>query len=285
MTDAIIVTYNSAPQLPACIASLRADRFGTIIVVDNASTDASVAVARAAGDDVVVLPQAENLGFGSAMNVGMTATSSPYVAMLNPDVEVRPGALAALSAVLDQHADVALVGPRIETPTGELYPSVRRFPALVTAIGHGILGFVNPDNRFSSSYRMLGWEHDHPALVDWVAGTFMLVRRDRFLAIGGFDERYFMYVEDVDLCWRLQQAGDRVAYEPAAGIVHEIGASTEQRALRMIVEHHRSLFRFADATTTGWRRGLLPLLAAGMAGRVVASWAQRAVRRRPPAAP
>ncbi len=283
--DVVVVTYNSAEHIGACIDSFRADGFGRIIVVDNASADATAAIARAAGEGVEILETGANLGFAAAVNRGMALASSDYVAVANPDVVVCPGARKALSDLLDAHPDVGAVGPRIETVDGDVYPSVRRFPDLLTAVGHAALGFVRPDNRFSRRYRMTDWSHDQPAVVDWISGTFMLLRRDRFVAIGGFDEQYFMYVEDVDLCWRLRQAGDRVAFEPAARVIHTIGGSSEHTPYRMIVEHHRSLYRFAAGTATGWRRALLPVLGAGMAGRVGASWLQRAVRRRPPAAP
>src|SRR2546430_1962275 len=152
----------------------------------------------------------------------------------------------------------ALVGPRIENLDGSLSPSARTFPSLADALGHAFLGLVNPSNRFTRRYRMLDWDHAVPRDVDWVAGTCMLLRRSAFEAVGGFDERYFMYVEDVDLCWRLWQTGRRVAYEPAGRVVHTIGVSSEQRPYRMIAEHHRSLLRFSATTLTGPRRGRPP---------------------------
>ena len=113
----------------------------------------------------------------------------------------------------------------------------------------------------------------------------MLLRRSAFEAVGGFDERYFMYVEDVDLCWRTWQAGWRVAYEPAGRVVHAIGVSSELAPYRMIMAHHRSLWRFAVRSAGPRRRPLLPVVAVGLAVRTVLAWAQRASRRRPHAAP
>jgi N-acetylglucosaminyl-diphospho-decaprenol L-rhamnosyltransferase len=112
----------------------------------------------------------------------------------------------------------------------------------------------------------------------------MLARRAAFDEVGGFDESYFMYVEDVDLCWRLHQAGWRVGYEPRAGVVHTIGASSELAPYRMIAAHHRSLYRFAGKTSTGRQRALLPLVAVGLGARTVLAWGQRAYRGRPHAA-
>jgi N-acetylglucosaminyl-diphospho-decaprenol L-rhamnosyltransferase len=177
------------------------------------------------------------------------------------------------------------VGPRIENPDGSWYPSARSFPSLADALGHAFLHFVAPGNRFSRRYKLLDWDHDSGRLVDWVSGTFVMVRREAFESVGGFDERYFMYVEDVDLCWRLRRAGWDVAYEPAGRVIHAIGASSELAPYRMIVAHHRSLLRFAATTASGPRRLLLPAVAVGLAVRAGLACAQRALRRRPPAAP
>jgi N-acetylglucosaminyl-diphospho-decaprenol L-rhamnosyltransferase len=151
-------------------------------------------------------------------------------------------------------------------------------------VGHAFLVLVNPSNRFTRRYRMLDWDHAGARDVDWVAGTCMLLRRSAFEAVGGFDERYFMYVEDVDLCWRLWRAGGRVAYEPAGRVVHTIGLSSEQTPYRMIAEHHRSLLRFSAKTLTGPRRALLPLVVGGLAVRTALACLQRLRRNRPPAA-
>ena len=116
--------------------------------------------------------------------------------------------------------------------------------------------------------------------MDWVSGACFVARREALDRLGGFDESYFMYSEDVDLCWRAWRAGWRVAYEPAAAVVHAQGASADQHPYRMIVAHHRSLLRFARRTTTGGRRALLPVVAAGLALRAALACAQRAAAAR-----
>jgi N-acetylglucosaminyl-diphospho-decaprenol L-rhamnosyltransferase len=132
---------------------------------------------------------------------------------------------------------------------------------------------------------MLDWDHGRPAAaVDWVSGACMLVRRSAFEAVGGFDEGYFMYVEDVDLCWRLARAGWRIGYEPSGRVVHALGASSRLMPYRMIAAHHRSLLRFASRTTTGGRRAVLPLVAAGLGVRTGVAWLHHAaghLRRMP----
>jgi N-acetylglucosaminyl-diphospho-decaprenol L-rhamnosyltransferase len=138
---------------------------------------------------------------------------------------------------------------------------------LVDALGHGLLGLLAPGNRFTRRYRLLDWDHSRAACVDWVSGACFLVRREAWDEVGGFDPSYFMYMEDVDLCWRLGRAGWKVGYEPAAQVVHAQGASTNQRPYRMLAAHHRSMWRFAARTTHGTRRAVLPVVATGLVAR------------------
>jgi len=283
--SAVIVSYNVRDHLVACVRSLRDDGIEQIVVVDNASEDGSAEAIRAADPGAEVIPLPVNLGFGAGVNRGIAVTSTPYVAVVNPDLVVEPGSTKALLEYLERAPNVAIVGPRIETPDGELYPSVRRFPSLADAIGHAFLWFVWPANPFTRRYRMLDWDHDRPADVDWIAGTHFIVRRTAWDEVGGFDERYFMYGEDVDLCWHLWKLGWRVAYEPAARVSHEIGRSTDQRPYRMIAEHHRSLYRFSAKTMRGPGRALLPLVGVALAVRTMLACLQRLARRRPHAAP
>jgi N-acetylglucosaminyl-diphospho-decaprenol L-rhamnosyltransferase len=278
--SAVIVNYKARDYLLRCVASLRADGVQEIVVVDNDSDDGSQA-ALAAVDAAAFVPSGANLGFGSAANIGAAATSGRLLLIMNPDAVVVPGAVPALAAALDADGGLAVVGPRVENPDGTCYPSARRFPALGVAVGHAFLGLVRPDNRFTRRYKMLDVDRNLAADVDWVSGTCMLARRSAFEAVGGFDEAYFMYVEDVDLCWRLHRAGWRVGYEPGARVVHKVGASSDLAPYRMIAAHHRSLLRFAARTSTGPRRLLLPMVAVGLAVRTVLAWAQRARRGLP----
>lgn len=282
---AVIVSYNVADLLVRCVASLRADGIERIVVVDNASADRSVEAVRAADPEVEVLALSENLGFGAGVNRGVAETTEPHLLVLNPDVEVEPGSTKVLLDALAADPGLAVVGPRIETPDGELYPSARTFPNMVDAAGHAFLHFVWPRNPFSRRYRMLDWDHGDPRDVDWVAGTHLLARRGAWDEVGGFDESFFMYMEDVDLCWRLQRAGWRVGYEPGARVRHAIGRSTDQTPYRMIAAHHRSLLRYASRTATGPQRLALPLIAVALGMRTVLAWVQRALRGRPHAAP
>jgi len=276
--SAVVVSYNSATYLADCLRSLRSEGLADVVVVDNASGDGSVEVVRSTDPEATVVSTGANLGFGSGANRGVAATLSRYVLILNPDTIVEPGTVKALAEALDRDPGLAVVGPRIENLDGTLYPSVRRFPDLPVAVGHAFLGLVWPANPYTRRYRMLDSDHGRPAAdVDWVGGACLLVRRAAFDVVAGFDEGYFMYVEDVDLCWRLGRAGWRMGYEPAGRVVHALGGSSRQLPYRMIAEHHRSLLRFVDKTAEGPRRALIPVVAAGLGVRTLAAWAHHAL--------
>ncbi len=278
--SAVIVNYNARHHLLECVRSLREEGVNDIVVADNDSRDGSAeALARDHGD-VVFLPTGANLGYGAAANRGAARCAGELLLVCNPDVTFEPGALKSLVAAIDTDDRLALVGPRIEGADGSLYPSPRTFPAIGDALGHAFLGLVAPGNAFTRRYRMLDWDRGRASDVDWVSGSCFLARRPAWDALGGFDERYFMYAEDVDLCWRAWRAGWKVGFEPAARVVHVQGVSTDLVAYRMVLAHHRSLLRFSYRSTTGWRRALLPLVTAGLALRAVLACAQRAGRRR-----
>ena len=273
---AVVVNYDAAPYLVACVKSLCAEGVADIVVADNGSTDDSARLLEESGLPARFVPTGRNRGYGGGANFGIAASDSELVLVCNADLEVCPGAVAALVDAIDAEPDVGIVGPRILNQDGTLYPSARSFPALGDALGHAFLGLVAPGNRWSARYKLLGWDHAGRAEVDWVSGACFVARRESLDRLGGFDESYFMYSEDVDLCWRAWRAGWRVAYEPAAAVVHVQGVSADQRPYRMIVAHHRSLLKFARRTTSGWRVALLPLVAAGLALRAALACAQRA---------
>jgi N-acetylglucosaminyl-diphospho-decaprenol L-rhamnosyltransferase len=273
---AVVVSYNSGPYLRVCLASLAAAGVERVVVVDNGSTDGSAAVASEAGASW--LPTGSNLGYGRAANLGAAHPSlagSEYLLVCNPDIEVRPEAVAAMVAALAGDPRLAAVGPRLCNTDGTLYPSARTFPDLVDAVGHGLFGLIAPQNRFTRRYRLLDWDHSRRAPVDWVSGACFLVRRTAWDEVGGFDPSFFMYMEDVDLCWRLGAAGWTIVYEPSAEVVHVQGVSADLHPYRMLAAHHRSMWRFARRTSTGARRLALPLVAVGLVARLGVAAARR----------
>jgi N-acetylglucosaminyl-diphospho-decaprenol L-rhamnosyltransferase len=271
---AVVVNYNAGSYLATCLVSLRAGGAAPRLVVDNGSVDDSHSLALAADPEVRWVETGANLGYGRGVNVGVAATHTPYVLVCNADLEIQADAVAALVARLDAEADLGLVGPQLLNPDGSIYPSARTFPNLVDAIGHGLLGLVAPHNRFTRSYRLLDWDHRNPARVDWISGACFLARREAWDAVCGFDPSFFMYGEDVDLCWRVGKAGWGVGYEPAAQVMHVQGVSASRHPYRMLLAHHRSLWQFANRTTTGPRRWALPVVAAGLVARFGVASAQ-----------
>jgi N-acetylglucosaminyl-diphospho-decaprenol L-rhamnosyltransferase len=280
---AVVVTYEAGPRLTACVQSVLADTSAgpvDVVVVDNGSTDGSVDALRAAVPDVRVVRAPGNVGYARAANLGIAATRAPIVAVINSDTVLEPGAAQTLVHRLDREARLGAVGPQLRNLDGSAYPSARTLPSVRVAVGHALLGLWNPENRYSAEYRQLDADPATPRLVDVVSGAAIWLRRSALDEIGGWDERFFMYLEDTDLCWRLRRAGWDVAYEPAAVVHHEQGASTAQQPYRMLVEHHRSAWRFAQKRFTGVRVVLLPFAAVFLAARAVLVVGAEALRRR-----
>lgn len=275
----VIVNYNAGDHLAACVRSLRAEGVEHVVVVDNGSSDGSTAALLREDPAVRVVEPGSNTGYGQGVNAGVAATDAEAILVTNPDVVVAPGAVEAMTAALEQPR-VGLVGPTILDVDGILYPSARTFPSIVESIGHGFLGLVNPRNRFTRSYRMLDVAPERRT-ADWVSGACFLVRREAFDQVGGFDPAFFMFSEDVDLCWRIGRAGWTIVYEPAATITHVQGVSRRHHPYRMVVAHHRSLLQFAARTTEGRARALLPVVAVGLVVRTLAVMARTALGRPP----
>jgi N-acetylglucosaminyl-diphospho-decaprenol L-rhamnosyltransferase len=219
-----------------------------------------------------------NLGYGSGANRGAAGCSSEFLLVCNPDVVVEVSALDRLVEALAADATLAIVGPKILEPGGSRYPSARRFPSLLDSAGHALAGLVAPDNRFTHRYRMMDLDTaEQTTRVDWVSGSFMFWRRSVFEELGGFDEAYFMYGEDVDICWRAHRAGWGVGYVPGAEITHVGGMMTRSRPYRMLVAHHSSALRFASRSLSGPRRALVPAVALALAVRLTVAVARQAL--------
>ncbi len=279
---AVVVNYNAGKALGRCVESLAGDGVGHVVIVDNASRDGSLdALPPTTGGSLVeIVRSASNLGYGRAANIGAGRSESEYVLVANPDLEVRPGCVEVLKGVLDREPGVALVGPMLREPAGVVYPSGRDFPSIGEAVGHAFLGLVWGGNPWTRRYRHLGHDQHVSRSADWVSGAIFLVRRRAFESIGGFDPGYFMYLEEVDLCWRLRRAGWDIRYEPAAEVVHLQGVSTSQHPYRMLLAHHRSMWRFARKTANPRGKALLPLIGVGLLVRLGLAWLEHLVQPR-----
>jgi GT2 family glycosyltransferase len=258
----VIVNYNAGEHLLGCLASVEAsagDAALEVVVVDNASRDGSAKKAAARFPSARVIETGTNRGFAAGVNVGLRATTAPFVFVLNPDAEVSTGTLGALVKLAAERPRAGLLGPVIRNADGSLYPSGRTFPSVTQAVGHAFLGPFDPDNRWTREYTMAGWDRSTEREVDWVSGSAMLVRRAALDRIGLLDEGFFLYGEELDLCTRLRDAGWRVVFTPEVEVTHEGGVSTG-RSRRMNLIHSKSIYRyFRKHRARGWRRAFLPV--------------------------
>lgn len=243
----MIVNWNTRDELRSCLQTIPdgGPVNAEVFVIDNASSDGSADVVEHEFPHVRLIRNKENLGFAKASNQGIAASHGRYVLLLNPDSEVQPGALSALVRFGDGNPEYGIFGARILNPDGSLQYSCRRFPTLAAGLFRNtILGKYFPHNTYLMDYLMANWDHTEVREVDWVSGCALTVRREVLDDIGAFDERFFMYVEDVDLAYRAKQKGYRVAYFPGATIVHARAKSSDKNPNRMIIAFHRSMYRF-----------------------------------------
>jgi hypothetical protein len=245
----VIVSHNSGSLLLKTLASLaagRSDPKPEVIVVDNASSDGSVGWAEQAFPWVRYLRLPTNRGFGAANNRGAGESSGRWVLFLNPDTEVRAGAIERLRAFLQGNARVGAVGPKLLNPDGSLQNSFRNFPTFSAAIAnsHSILTRLLPSNRLSGRYLRPAMDPMNGGRVDWISGACMMIRREAGNSVGWFDEGYFVFCEDVDLCHRLAQAGWTTHYLPQAEVVHHVGISKSPPSMRLVAERHKSMWRY-----------------------------------------
>lgn len=227
-----IVSYRTPELLLRCLAALVAERERGVLemdvtVVDNASGDASVDLVRSAYPWVSVLHNPRNAGFGAAHNQVLRRATGRYWLVLNSDTSPAPGALQTLVEALESDATLACVGPRLRYPDGTVQPSRRRFPTVATLFCESTqLQRFWPRNNVLRRYYMEDRADDVPQDVDWLVGACLCLRAEAMRQVGLFDERYFMYSEEIDLCRRLRAAGWGVRYVPTAEVVHLEGGSS-----------------------------------------------------------
>lgn len=238
----VVVTYNSAETIGACLRSIeQGGASAEVVVVDNASSDGTAALVAAEFPAVRLIASPTNDGFARGSNRGWRATGAPFVLLLNPDTELRPGALAALLDCLRGRPRAALAGPRIVNPDGSLQHSCFRFPTLRMVVT-GFFGLIPLDSVANGRYAPDDYERPHR--VEHLLGACLLVRRAAAEQVGLLDEGFFMYFEETDWCYRLRAAGWESWYTPAATVVHRGAHSTAREPERMSAIFYRSQARF-----------------------------------------
>ena len=261
-----IVSFNTRDVLRECLASVTAAGATQILVADNGSTDGTIEMLRAEFPHVTVVIDPTNPGYGAAANSAIALCRADYVILLNSDTIVRPGSLVALADYFNRHPRVALIGPRLLNPDGSLQRSCHQFPVGWFAYWAGRILERIPVVRIAY---ITSFAHDRARAVDWVTGAALAIRRSAFHAVGGFDRRFFLYYEEVDLAFRLRRAGWATHFAPVTEVVHRGGASTAPQATLMRAQkrasgvlfhllHHtpRRALQAARGMTFAARRGL-----------------------------
>lgn len=241
----VIVNWNTRALLAECITTLRRETAAIahdIWVVDNGSSDDSVAMLRRDFPDVNVIESQVNLGFAGANNLAMERSTGRYLLLLNTDALMTPGSLLALLQLAEATPRAGIIGAHLLNPDGSFQASYTNFPTLwqefliLSTLGRRLRGPRYPSHGAEMARG--------PQRVDYVEGACLLVRRTAFAAIGGLDEGYFMYAEEVDWCKRMHAAGWEVWYQPASQVVHIGGASSANRKTSREADLYRSRARY-----------------------------------------
>ena len=285
MSDELVVvtvTFSPGPHLGRFLATLplATDRPVTVVMADNGSTDGAPEEALEAYPNVRLLRTGGNLGYGTAVNraVAEIPAEADFFIVANPDVQWGPQSIDILLEAAARWPRAGALGPLIREPDGSVYPSARHQPSLIRGGMHAVIGPLWPNNPWTAAYRQ---ERVDPSerTVGWLSGSCLLLRRSAFQEIGGFDERFFMYMEDVDLGDRLDAAGWQNIYVPSAEVVHTKGHATGKDPARNLAAHHESTYIFLADRYSRRRHG--PLRWAMKAALVVRSgMAVRSSRRR-----
>lgn len=258
----VIVTHDSAAEIRGCLSSLRnyGARAGQeVIVVDNASTDGTADLVASEFPEVRLVASTRRRGFAANCNHGARVAQTGTLLFLNPDARVKHGAIDALLDLLSSNEQVAVAGPRLVYPDGRLQPSARRFPTFLSVLVRRTpLRWVLRNSKGERRHLMLDGIDERaclhePLAVDWLLGAAVAVPNEVYRKLGGMDEGYRLYCEDIDLCWRAWEAGYRVVQVPVAVVEHELRELTRHRFFtRATLWHFKSMFRFV------LRHGLRP---------------------------
>ncbi len=233
MLSIIIVSFNTCNILRECLKALFDNSPGgglEVFVVDNDSRDGSANMVQEEFPVVNLLANDKNLGFAAANNQAFREATGKYIILLNPDAFVKPHAVEKAVAFMDQNSGCGICGGRLESPDGSLDPSARRFPTWLSKF-FTLTGISSrfPASPFFNRHDFGGFAHDRPIEVDWVPGTFTILRKDMLSQIGYFDERFYIYYEETDLCLRAKKAGWKIYFTPEPEVIHIGGASSQTR--------------------------------------------------------
>ncbi len=245
----IIVSYNSKEFIPKCLNSLSDLRhYLTMetIVVDNASKDGSSDLLKKDFPGIKLICNDRNLGYAKACNIGIREAKGRYVFILNPDTELSVGSFEEMIKFMDGHPRCGILGPRLSDKNGKTEFSCRSFPSYSAAFfsRHSLLTRIFPHSRYADNYLKTNCPHDTIQEVDWVSGAAMIIRKDCLADVGNFDEDFFMYCEDVDICKRAKDKGWQVFYYPRLVFTHIIGGIIKHTSPLAVIWHHQSMWHY-----------------------------------------
>lgn len=238
----VIVNWNTREHLAQALRSIRDAGCAArveVIVVDNGSRDGSPEMVSEHFPRVMLIASNYNAGFAVGNNRGTAFARGRYVLLLNPDTVVHPCACDGLVAAMECHPDAAAVGPLVLNTDGSVQYSARTFPTLRAALFR-----LFPWHPAVRRYLLADWDHAIAREVDWASGAAICLRREAIEQVGALDERFYMYCEDMDWCYRARQVGWSIWYDPRATITHLRGAASDQRPARMVLAFHRSMRQF-----------------------------------------
>ncbi|MDP2891831.1 MAG: glycosyltransferase family 2 protein [Bacillota bacterium] len=282
---AVIVNYNTKELLHGCLEHIeRSTICGDIkiVVVDNGSGDSSVEMIRSRHPKIKVIALGYNMGFGRANNAALKGLDTPYALLVNSDCFLESDCAEKMLAFMEENSDAGAAGPKVLNADGTIQPSRRKFLTIYSALLHGFIGGLFPNNKKTREYMMAGFDHDSHAGVDWISGCCMMLRKAALESVGGgFDESYFMYIEDVDLCRMLHKKGWRVCYVPQARCVHLTGSSGGYESPLHIRAFHKSMWQyFKKFYGSSPKAALFPLVYLGIKLRLCTKLAANALKKR-----
>ena len=245
----IIVNYYQSHMLGDCLESLHLTvqkiQF-EVILVDNSSRDKGLESVLKRFPKTRVIDNLRNVGFARANNQGAKTASGDFLLFANPDTTMTKGAVESMLDYIRSNHSVGILGPKVLNPDQTLQYSCRKFPTIWSGLfnRYSMMTRLFPNNRYSKDYLMLDCDHSSTRSVDWISGCCMMIPALIFKKINGFDENYFLFIEDVDLCQTMWKSGYRVDYFPSAKIFHKISSSNSQLAPQTIIERHKGMIYY-----------------------------------------
>ena len=282
----IVVSFNSLSYLKNCLDSIikfppgLGENEYEVIIVDNNSTDGTADFIEKnylKYSFIRLIENNKNMGFSHANNLAIKNSNSMYYLLLNSDTEVYENSINGLigffESSLKKGISIGIAGPKIINSDGSVQLSCRRFPSFINAAFYTILAGIKPDNRFSRRYKLADADRSRPFEVDWVSGSAMMISGEAIRHAGMFDENYFMYVEDVDLCYRMWRSGFKVYYYPLAKVLHHIGGSGASDLILPQIRMQKSVLYFYIKTyKKSWKIILIPLVLCVLGFRILITY-------------